>query len=286
MAIAFVKSASGNTAGTTSITAAFGSATTTGNLVVLSVACWSGLTAAVPAGWTVSTGMSWSDYHGAFLWWRFSAGETSYAFTLDDPNLVAWTLHEFSGVHATPYDISTGTITHSGSGSNYTTPSITPTSGNRLLIATIGGQHPTENFTAGMSGWTNSFTAGATKGLTGAGGSDGVITGTGYRIVAANGSTGYATNASYFPAFPQSQSGLIISLKEAAVATATVTGAQTTSAATQTGTIDTAGHGGLLGGGSGDGTAYFADAGEERSQKRRRKLLRERAERLQRLTES
>ena len=136
MAIALVKSAKG-TASTATVNPAFASATTAGNLVVL---CFSGddYNGTPDSGWTQSTGMEQQTYHGGYLWWRISTGETSFTYTIGSATTSAWVLLEFSGVDSSPYDVSVGQFAQSSSGS-YTTGNLTPTAGDRVLVAAFGG---------------------------------------------------------------------------------------------------------------------------------------------------
>jgi hypothetical protein len=274
MAIALVKSAKGISA--TAITApAFGSATTSGNLVVLCFAS-DDYNGTPDTGWTQSTGLEQQTQHGSYLWWRISAGETSYQYTIGSATNSAWLLMEFSGVAASPYDISNGQFAAPPGATTYATPSIIPTTGNRLLVASSGMSNPT-NLSAATVTYDNSFTLVDKNGN--ATGTTRDFIGGAYRLVTGDGSTGFTTTAT-FSISPNSASGLIAAFKESALSAANVTtGTQTTLAATQAGTIVTATTG-LPGGGTG-GTAYWEqDRGLELSRKRRKKWLQERDRRI------
>lgn len=200
--------------GTTAITSpAFAGATTAGNLIVLSFAS-DDYNGTPDAGWTESTGMRQQTFHGGYVWWRISTGETSFQYTIGSAVRSAWVLQEFSGNWTSPYDISNGQFAQSFSAS-YTTPAIAPTTGNRLLIAAMGGSLTSGNESADMTAWLNSFTHVLSSGQP-----SGVCTpiGVAYRLVTGDGTTTFSSGATY--AVPvDSRSGMIIAFKEAAVAT-------------------------------------------------------------------
>lgn len=205
MAAALVQHASG-TGATATTTASFAGATTSGNLVVLTFAA-DDYNGTPDTGWTQSSQMEQQTFHGGYLWWRISAGQTSFQYTIGSATVSAWTLGEFSGLTATPYDVSLGQFVQTTLGS-YTTPSLTPTAGDRLLVGAIGtSQSGGGQGTPGT--WTNSFTAidGANNG-TGAGTRD--SDGSAYLAVTADGVTAYSTGASWVGGSGQSRSGLII----------------------------------------------------------------------------
>lgn len=209
MAAALVQSNQGTSA--TAITApAFAGASTSGNLVVLAFAS-DDYNGTPDTGWTQSTGMEQQTFHGSYIWWRVSTGQTTFQYTIGSASVSAWVLMEFSGLDVSPYDTSNGQFAQSTANS-YTTPAITPTAGDRLLVGSIG-----TSLVGGGQGnpgtWTNSFTGitGANNG-TGAGTRDSV--GTAYELVTANGSTAYSTGASW-GTVAQARSGLLIAFKVA-----------------------------------------------------------------------
>jgi hypothetical protein len=216
MALAFVKSAKGTSSSST-VSWGFGSATTSGNLIVGVIAA-DDYNATPTTGWTQSSEMEQQGYHGAYLWWRISTGETSpQAYTIGSATVSAWILMEFSGNDATPYDTSQGLIVNS-TDETYTTDNITPTSGNRLLVAMVGGSLAGDLSAYVCGGWTNSFTT-VDHTNTGNTGATNDIIGAAYRIVAADGSTAYSTTGDFdtgSAAIVQSRSALIISFKESA----------------------------------------------------------------------
>lgn len=211
MAIALVKSAKGSSALATT-TASFASATTAGNLIVLGFAA-DDYNGTPGAGWTQSTGMEQQTFHGGYIWWRISTGETNFQYVIGSATNSSWVIAEFSGVDASPYDVSNGQFVQSGGASAYTTPSITPSTGNRLLVAFMGASNNSNLSAQSWGTWVNSFTAIDSIGSGGSGTND--LAGLAYRLVTGNGSTGYSGGATASQT-TQSRSGLIISFKEAA----------------------------------------------------------------------
>jgi hypothetical protein len=216
MAIALVQSNEGTSA-TATTTATFSVAPTSGNLVVLCFAA-DDYNGTPDTGWTQSTGMEQQGNNGGYIWWRISTGTNSFPYTIGSATNSAWVLAEFSGAHATPYDISSGQFANSG-GSNYTTPSITPTSGARVLVAAITASNSGGDMSADMTTWLSSFTHIRSSGPASATGTRDAV-GAAYLLVTANGSTAYSSGASY-PYTILSKDGLIISFKDAGGAAAT-----------------------------------------------------------------
>ena len=226
MAIALVQQAEG-VSSTATTNPSFSSAPTSGNLVVLCFAA-DDYNGTPNSGWTQSTGMEQQTYHGGYVWWRISDGSNPPGgYTIGSASVSAWILTEWSGVDATPYDISAGQFQQTSTNS-YTTPSITPTSGDRLLLAMIGGSVAADQNAESIGSWTNSFTAIDYIG-TSAGSTDDIV-GCAYRLVTANGSTGYSTGAT-FSRVEQSKSGLIIAFKAASGGAYNETDAETSAAA-------------------------------------------------------
>jgi hypothetical protein len=207
---ALVKSAKGTSSSAT-INPAFGSATTSGNLIVLAIAS-DAYNGTPDAGWTQSSGMETLGNHGGYIWWRISTGQTSFTYTIGGAVKSAWVLAEFSNINASPYDISASQFVNTGGG-NYTTPNITPTTGSRLLVGVIGGSGASDFSAATWHSWTNSFTAVDSIG-SGTSGNN-CLVGMSYQLVTGNGSTAFSTGAFSTPDTPQSLSGLIISFKGA-----------------------------------------------------------------------
>ena len=86
--MALVKSAKGSSALATT-TASFASATTAGNLIVLAFAS-DDYNDSPGAGWTQSTGMKQQTFHGGYIWWRISTGETSFSYTIGSATNSSW----------------------------------------------------------------------------------------------------------------------------------------------------------------------------------------------------
>jgi hypothetical protein len=143
-----------STTATTSPT--LGVATTSGNLVVLTFAA-DDYNGSPDSGWTQSAEMEQQTFHGGYLWWHISTGAAIPSYTIGSAVRSAWTLVEYAGpFDASPYDISEGQFQQTSSAS-YTTANITPTTGSRLLIAGLQGQHASSDL-GFWQNWTNSFT--------------------------------------------------------------------------------------------------------------------------------
>jgi hypothetical protein len=208
MAIALVQKANG-TSTTATTTASFSVAPTSGNLVVLTLAT-DDYNGTPDAGWTQSTGMEQQTFHGGYIWWRISNGSNSLQYTIGSATRSAWTLREFSGVDPTPYDTSNGQFTQAA-GSTQATPNITPTAGDRLLVAGWGFSAGS-NLTSFAGTVSNSFTD-VTYG--GVGTID--VSASAYLLVTANGSTAYgSTHTQTTGGTPTARSGLVIAFKAAA----------------------------------------------------------------------
>lgn len=165
-----------------------------------------------PSGFTFSTGMGQETFLGHYLFWKVaSGGETSAQYTLGSSATSAWVTAEISGLDASPYDTSNGQLVGTGS-TTYTTPSITPTAGDRYIIASIGGSSAAGSMT--LTNWTNSFVERQDVSTTLGSGTRDVIGYADYAVTA-NGSTGYSTGADYQLQTAQSRTGLIIAFKVA-----------------------------------------------------------------------
>jgi hypothetical protein len=140
-----------------------------------------------------------------------AGGETGLSKALAGSATYAWAIAEYSGVAASPYDISAGQFAQS-SAASYTTPTVTPTAGDRLLIAEIGGSHGTTTFTD-LTPWTNSFSRVAVG--TSAISTAHEIIGFGSQLVTADGATAYSSGATYTGATPESRTGIAIAFKAA-----------------------------------------------------------------------
>lgn len=211
MAATVVQSAEG-TSTLATVTAAFSVTPTNGNVIILAFAA-DDYNGTPNTGWTQSTGMEQQTYHGGYIWWRIaSGGSNSFQYTIGSATNSSWVLLEVSGLDAVPYDISAGQCTNSSAGS-YTTPSITPTSGDRFIVAAMGSSASSGDMSADLTTWLNSFTHIRSSGPVSASGTRDSI-GVASRDVTANGSTSYSSGAS-FPFTKTSHSGLIIAFKVA-----------------------------------------------------------------------
>ncbi len=211
MALAFVQSNEGTSTSATT-NPSFAVAPASGNLIVLGFAS-DDYNGTPDTGWTQSTNMEQQTFHGGYIWWRISDGSNPPGgYTIGSATVSAWALAEFSGHDVTPYDVSDGTFLQS-SGLTMATPTITPSAGNRLLVAMVGGSHSIDDISGAYDSWTNSFTEMESGGTTG-GATDDCV-GLAYRIVVGDGSTTFTTTADYSGgASPQARTGLIISFKE------------------------------------------------------------------------
>jgi hypothetical protein len=203
-----------------------GSATTTvnfsaasaGNLLLLTVAAddyrtTSGAGRPESTGWTLPTGGAQETFLGHYLWYKAAAGgETSVQYTIGTAAPSCWCFAEYSGMDSSPYDISAGQLAQSTL-QTYTTPAITPTAGERLLVATIGGSAGGAWPSLDRTTWLNSFVEVADIGTTLASGTRD-IQGMADFAVTANGSTAYSSGATY-PAVAQSRTGIVIAFKVA-----------------------------------------------------------------------
>jgi hypothetical protein len=211
MALALVQSAKG-TAATATVNPSFSVAPTSGNLIVLAFTS-DDYNGTPNTGWTQSTGMEQQTFHGGYVWWRISTGANPPgSYTIGSATNSAWVMAEFSGNDAVPYDTSQGQFVQSN-GNSYTTPAITPSTGQRLLVAMIGGANPSD-MSGVYSAWLNSFTAIDSNGTNAGGTND--CCGIAYRVVTGDGSTTFSSGATFAHADQGSRSGLIISFKEAA----------------------------------------------------------------------
>ncbi|KRA00245.1 hypothetical protein ASD64_01330 [Mesorhizobium sp. Root157] len=213
MAATLVQSAKG-TSNLATTTATFATTPTSGNTVILSIAA-DDYNGTPNTGWTESTGMAreGGSFHGGYKWWRISNGTNSFQYTIGSATKSTWILEEWSGLEASPYDISAGQNVNSAANS-YSTPNLTPSAGERLLHATVGASLSGSAMADPGHTWDSSFT-GIDKIGSPAAPADAV--GTAYRIVTANGSTAYSTTATFatLAYSVESRSGMIIAFKVA-----------------------------------------------------------------------
>lgn len=205
-------------------TCAFPTATAAGNLIVLRFAA-DDYNGTPNAGWQQSSEMEQQTFHGSYLWWRISTGETSFQYTIGSASVSAWVIEEWSGIDATPYDVSGGQFIQTST-NNYTTKAIVPSTGPRVLMASMGGSLGSANLSAQSWGtWLNSFTGGDSIG-TSAGATNDIV-GAAYRRVTGDGVTSFSTGATCTNIL-QSRSGLIIAFKEATASGTALTASNVT----------------------------------------------------------
>ena len=211
MAATIVQSAKGTSTSAT-VTASFATAPTNGNIIVLCFAA-DDYNGTPNTGWTQSTGMEQQTFHGSYLWWRVaSGGSNSFQYTIGSATNSSWVLLEISGLDVSPYDISNGQYA-TGTSKTYSTPALTPTAGDRLLVAAVNFNRNSGTLAGNtVTGWTNSFTAVDSIGSGPSGTNTTASLAT--RSVTANGSTSYSTSGTS-DIDVASASGLIIAFKVA-----------------------------------------------------------------------
>lgn len=209
------KAAAVNT-GDASVDISFNSTPTSGNVVVLCVGSDDYKTAEATdngVSMTLSNECAQENFMGCYLWWRVSSGGNAFQYNIGSAATSCWILLEISGLDATPYDGSEGQFVQASSES-YTTPNLTPTAGDRLLLALMGFTR-SANFTT-LDTWLNSFTEIVDISTTlGSGTRDQI--GIAQRSVTANGSTAYSSGAtSDGTGTANSRYGIIIAFEVAA----------------------------------------------------------------------
>lgn len=166
------------------------------------------------SGYALVTGGSQETNLGHYMWTKVaSGGETSVQYTIGSASPSCWEFYEVTGLDAvSPVDISNGQFVL-GSAGSYTTPAVTPTAGERWLLASMGGAVSAAQ--TGMSTWLNSFVAlNDTSTTLGSGTRD--IIGAAALAVTANGSTAYSSGATYGTT-QQARTGIIAAFKVATV---------------------------------------------------------------------
>lgn len=169
------------------------------------------------SGYALVTGGSQETFLGHYVWVKVAAGgETSVQYTIGSAATSCWEFYEVSGLDtSSPVDISNGQLAASAANS-YTTPSITPTAGERWLFASMGGSLSAA--LTGMGTWLNSFVELNDTVTTLASGTRDII-GAASRTVTADGVTSYSSGATYDATSPQSRTGIIVAFKMAGAAT-------------------------------------------------------------------
>lgn len=147
---------------TTASTAASFSAATAGNLLLLMTAADDYRTGS-PSGWT-QVNAEVQTYHGLNMWYKIaSGGETSVTYVIGSATRSVWKVIEFNNVSA--FGNGAGAF-EQVSGGSYATPTLTPSSGRKLIVAAVGRSTTSTSETFGDPSW-------ATSTLTGAGSSTG-----------------------------------------------------------------------------------------------------------------
>lgn len=169
-----------------------------------------------PSGFTEPTGARQETFLGHYAWYKAAAGgETTFSAT--PGSAVPWCMIalELSGVGA--LDVSNGQLTAS-SATNYSTPTLTPSAGNRFAVATIGGSANVA-FPGGVGSWTNSFVEVADVATTLASGTRDNISAATLSFVASGGTID--TNATWDSGFtPQSRTSILLVFAESGAAPA------------------------------------------------------------------
>lgn len=207
-----VNSGTGTTA-TTSPT--LPGATTAGNLIVLNFAA-DDYNGTVSSGWTESSECEQQFFHGGYLWWaKATAGMTIPNYVVGSAVRSAWICVEYEGpFDASPYDGSQGRGANNGSTNSTTTDALTPTAGDRLLVAHLAISHATTDLAA-LGSFTNSFTQ--ARGQLSNGGNPRISITQNKLVVTANGSTSYSTGATLVSGSSgQSGTGISIAFKKGA----------------------------------------------------------------------
>lgn len=200
--------------GTTSTTSpTFATAPTSGNLVILAFAS-DDYNGTPNSPWTQPSGGEQQTFHGGYLWYHISDGSNSYQYTIGSNSPSAWVLAEIEGpFDASPLDVSNGTLSTSG-GSSLATPSVTPSTGDRVALATYGASSAS-TLAARTATFSNSFTTIRDIGASTGGTKDFIALGS--RTLTGNGSTSYNTTGTISAGgAPDSQSAIIAVFKKGA----------------------------------------------------------------------
>jgi len=173
-------------------TASFGFTATANRLLVLVIGADDYKTGN-PSGWTLSPGCSQEVYLGHYVFWKIaSGGETSVQYTIGSASKSAWLVCEFDNIDtSSPLDVSNGQ-NRIASASSYTTPSVTPSTGRRFALASMGFSRGSFDFT-GVGTWLNSFTEQAESYVNGGGTRDAI--GLASLALDGNGSTSVSSGA-------------------------------------------------------------------------------------------
>lgn len=202
------------TSAVASTAAAFGFTAAAGNLLWLTVAADDYKTGD-PIGWTLlSPGGAQETFLGHYVWWKKAAGtETTVTYVIGSATKSTWHVVEFDNIDpTTQLDVGNGTFLQS-SAASMTTPTLTPSAGRRLIVATIGS---TGGAVTGVDTWTN----GLTEVLDTRTAAPVVELGTAWLVMDGTGSATISTTANYVADTPSARTALIASFNVASTATA------------------------------------------------------------------
>jgi hypothetical protein len=188
--LAFVQSAEGATTASNPVGLAFSTAPTAGNLIVLAIAAGA-YNYNPDAGWFQA--VENRENTGSYLWWRISDGSNSFTFTTNPTAYVSWVMAEFEG--GDQIDATT-VLEGLGGGATATTASVVPSTGERLVIAALGGNQNTD-LSGDVTSWTNGFTHVRTAGHGPTSSTQNTIVGMAYKIVTGDDTTGVSTGGTY-----------------------------------------------------------------------------------------
>ena len=212
MALAIVQSNSGNTgaASTPSTNATLSTGATAGNVLVMAVSA-DAYFASPPAGWTLNANSKNETFFGQYVYTKIASnGETTWALAPGASAAMSWVVIEVSGAAGSYFDGAVAGFVQS-SATTHTSGTLTPTAGQRLLIAAFAGSL---NGIAlrGVQGWTNSFTELQDTWTVKASGDNNNASVATF-LVTANGSTGYSTSGTWENgATPQARGAILLSI--------------------------------------------------------------------------
>lgn len=221
MADPLVTNVASGTSALATTTATFGFTATPGRVLALLVAAddyFLGSTGSrtPPTGYTIPTGGAQETFLGHFYSHKVAAtSETSVQYVIGSASPSCWIVLELGNVDtasAVGLDTSNGQLAQS-SAMNYTTPAVTPSTGRRLAVATIGGSDGSRTI-SGLGTWTNGFVEAADVRTTpGSGTQDAQAVAT--LVLDGNGSSTISAGATFEPGGQnaQARTGIIVIYK-------------------------------------------------------------------------
>lgn len=242
--MAIVQQASGQATGSTSYTVSLPAASSAANLVVLFIVS-DNVQPTTVSGWTFRK--SQVDNVGHYLFDR-AGGATSYTLTATSAaDQIVWAVLE---IQAGVFD-KAASADNPANATSYASPSITPTSGPKTLLASFGAQHYFANV-PGTFAYSNSFTSDSMQVFAA---TANTAQGVAHQNVTATGSTAYTTTATNSPSQVASWSSIIASYVTSSGTAGTValpvaTGTGSASIPTVSGTVSVSGGGPATGTGS------------------------------------